>query len=324
MRDAQALAPLFCYQAPDCTNGVDEVLWFDSEKGRAPMRCDSAEYWGVYVVGMLITVCILIGVPGYICFEMYMGVAVGLNGPEAWMFPEDQLDFKLKWSWIVARYRPALWWWEMKVLAHKIMISIVGTTLMYNSPNVGGAMLGIQFAAIAMHCYFLPFPDTTKPLAPDWRMNCWELFLLSVQLLNAFVAVWLTEGTEATVDVMSDRMQVLIGIANIIPFIALLPIIAVSLRFVFVQNTPEGQQTDSPPTPATSSTPPNDQEEGTSLNESGAEFLEHKAENLAKKVEKTIEDDVHRLTEGMIHAEQDVLEVLRRAWNAPLRKDWEL
>jgi hypothetical protein len=155
-------------------------------------------------------------------------------------------------------------------------------------------------------------------------MNCWELFLLSVQLLNAFVAVWLTEGTEATVDVMSDRMQVLIGIANIIPFIALLPIIAVSLRFVFVQNTPEGQQTDSPPTPATSSTPPNDQEEGTSLNESGAEFLEHKAENLAKKVEKTIEDDVHRLTEGMIHAEQDVLEVLRRAWNAPLRKDWEL
>ena len=115
-----------------------------------------------------------------------------------------------------------MWWWEGKVIVHKLLVSLISTTLGTKDTvkYCGGALLGLQSSALVAQAYFQPYPQASKD--GSMSVNTIELGLLSVEWFNAMLA-----HTVAGVDgaVVDDGWALLITMVNCIALLPLWPLL---------------------------------------------------------------------------------------------------
>ena len=111
---------------------------------------------------ILLVVVFVIGLPVLVFAKIYARRELVYADFES----VEQTRFKLQWGWIYARYRPQRWWWEGKVIVHKLVLSTVVAVLGDKNPRrCAGAQLGIMLAFLASQTLFRP---CASPLFSDF------------------------------------------------------------------------------------------------------------------------------------------------------------
>jgi len=135
---------------------------------------------------MAVTILFVLGLPVFIFFKLWSRSEL-IHRPG--LRPTEFFHFKLTWGWLFARYRPERWWWEAKVLIHKLLSSVIASALVDQPTRAVGALIGLQLVMLVIHVPMEPYPDEDNANVID------GMFLL-IELVNAIIAYNAVAGGE--------------------------------------------------------------------------------------------------------------------------------